>query len=130
MDTTTANKNPLRAALDDLAERGTRNAVRALVDATDRSVERHQVHAWARPDGYPPSAEQRSVLDLGLKRLGMRRGLSESAWKPWIKGVQSARRAADKRRAEVREREGLPPFRGSSGRAGGGRAPQDTAPAE
>ncbi len=128
MDTTPDPKNPLRAALDELAAKGTRNAVRALVDATDRTLERHQIHAWARQTGYPSDAAHRQTIDLGLKRLGLRRGLSETTWRPWIKAVQAARRASDKRRAEVRTREGLPPFRGSAGRPGGGRAPGDTAP--
>lgn len=124
-DTELQLKNPLRDALDAL---GRADAVRALVDATDREVERHQVHAWARPMGSKtmtlPSADDRRVLDQGFKRLGVRRGLSEAAWKPWLKAVQQLRQASDKRRAAVRQAAGLPPFRGSRERAGGGRAPK------
>ena len=71
-----------------------------------------------------PSADDRRVLDQGFKRLGVRRGLSEAAWKPWLKAVQQLRQASDKRRAAVRQAAGLPPFRGSRERAGGGRAPK------
>lgn len=117
-------KNPLRAALDQL---GRSDAVKALVDACDREVERHHVHGWARELDAKnlsiPSADDRRTLDQGFKRLGVRRGLSEAAWKPWIAEVSRRRRAVDRRRAEVRTTQGLPPFRGSRGKVGGGRAP-------
>lgn len=132
MDTETEKKmdNPLRTALDAL---GRPDAVRAIVDACDREVERHQIHAWARQLGHGslsiPPAAAREAIDRGFKRLGVRKGLTEAAWKPWIKLVTDRRKAADKRRKDVREAAGLPPFRGRAGRPGGGRAPQP-APAE
>ncbi len=108
-------KNPLKAALDALRAKSVKNPIAALFNATDRQLVPSQIHGLMVEIGAGkkvtiPKEDTMRLIHQGLQRMGVRRGLPPEAWKPFAKAVRAARATTDKRRKDVREREGLDPI--------------------
>lgn len=108
-------KNPLKAALEALRSKNVKNPIAALFNATDRQLVPSQIHGLMVEIGSGkkvtiPKETTVLLIHQGLQRMGLRRGLPPEVWKPFAKAVRAERAATDKRRKDVRAREGLDPI--------------------
>lgn len=108
-------KNPLKGALEALRSKNVKNPIAALFNATDRQLVPSQIHGLmveieSGKKVTIPKEDTRRLIHQGLQRLGHRRGLPPEAWKPFERAVRAQRSATDKRRKDVRAREGLEPI--------------------